>query len=201
MSDQSQTGVATTKPQLPTLQDLTLDPKLAFKQDQLNTLLNQPVPAKWVKQHPTVKKKDEQGNSVPATYLPIDKVEFFLTRIFQEWKVEILREGSMFNSVYVTVRLHYKSPITGEWLFHDGVGAVGVQTDAGKSASDLGAIKQAAIMMALPAAKSYAIKDAAEQLGILFGKDLNRKDTVGFAGAYSDDESIKAAAQAIKNAR
>jgi hypothetical protein len=69
---------------------------------------------------------------------------------------------------------------------------VGVQTDAGKSAADLGAIKQDAVMKALPAAESYAIKDAAEKLGILFGKNLNRKDTIGFAGAYSKDEKAPA---------
>jgi len=42
-------------------------------------------------------------------------------------------------------------------------------------------------MKALPAAESYAIKDAAEKLGIFFGKNLNRKDTVGFSGAYSKE--------------
>jgi len=33
-------------------------------------------------------------------------------------------------------------------------------------------------MKALPAAESYAIKDAAEKLGQIFGSNLNRKDTV-----------------------
>jgi hypothetical protein len=41
-------------------------------------------------------------------------------------------------------------------------------------------------MKSLPAAESYAIKDAAEKLGILFGKNLNRKDTIAFSGAYSE---------------
>jgi hypothetical protein len=36
-------------------------------------------------------------------------------------------------------------------------------------------------MMALPIAESYAIKDASEKIGKLFGRDLNRKDTMGFA--------------------
>jgi len=40
-------------------------------------------------------------------------------------------------------------------------------------------------MMALPSAESFAIKDAAQKLGKLFGKDLNRRETVAFAGAYS----------------
>jgi len=92
----------------------------------------------------------------------------------------------LFNSVYVAVRLHYRNPLTGEWLSHDGLGAVGVQTDAGAKASDLTAIKQDAIMKALPAAESYAVKDAAEKIGAIFGKDLNRRDVAVFnKGSYS----------------
>lgn len=166
------------KKNLPTLADLHHDVEAAFKQDQLNLLLNQPVPEKWVKDHPFAKN---------VKYIPIEKIEFLLTRIFQEWRVEVVAEGVMFQSVYVKVRLHYKNPLTGEWSFHDGLGAVGVQTDAGKSASDLAAIKQDAIMKALPAAESYAIKDAAEKLGELFGKNLNRKDTAVFSGAYMNE--------------
>jgi len=174
---------ANSEKQLPTLKDLHHDESVAFKNDQLNLLLNQPTPEKWIKDHPFAKN---------VKYIPIDKVEFLLTRIFQEWKVEIISYSALFNSVSCHIRLHYKNPISAEWSYHDGVGAVGVQTDAGKSAADLGAIKQDAVMKALPAAESYAIKDAAEKLGILFGKNLNRKDTIGFAGAYSKDEKAPA---------
>lgn len=162
---------------LPKIQDLHHDLQEAFKTDQLNLLLNQPPKKEWVKDHPFAKN---------VRYIPIDKIEFLLTKIFGEWKAEVLSEGQMFNSVYVKVRLHYKNPLNGEWSFHDGLGAVGVQTDKGASASDLSAIKQDAIMKALPAAESYAIKDAAEKLGTLFGKDLNRKDTLGFSVTYQE---------------
>jgi len=162
---------------LPKIQDLHHDLAEAFKTDQLNLLLNQQPKKEWVKEHPFAKN---------VRYIPIDKVEFLLTKIFGEWRAEILAEGQMFNSVYVKVRLHYKNPIDGVWSFHDGLGAVGVQTDKGASASDLAAIKQDAIMKALPAAESYAIKDAAEKLGTLFGKDLNRKDTLGFEASYKE---------------
>lgn len=162
---------------LPKIQDLHNDLQEAFKTDQLNLLLNQPPKKEWVKDHPFAKN---------VKYLPIDKVEFMLTKIFGEWRVEILSEGQMFNSVYVKVRLHYKRPTDGEWSFHDGLGAVGVQTDKGASASDLSAIKQDAIMKALPAAESYAIKDAAEKLGVLFGKDLNRKETMAYEASFTE---------------
>lgn len=167
---------------LPTLNELHHDTDVAFKNDQLNTLLNQQPLEKWIKQHPFAKN---------VRYLPIDKVEFMLTRIFQQWKVEVINVSQLFNSISVQVRLHYLNPVNGEWSYHDGVGAVGIQTDKGAAASDLSAIKQDAVMKALPAAKSYAIKDAAEHLGTLFGRDLNRKDTMPFMGAYSENKLNK----------
>lgn len=165
------------KKQLPKLADLHHDVQTAFKNDELNLLLNQPPSDKWVKKHPMT--------GMP--YLPIDKIEFLLTYIFQEWYIEVKEVQALFQSIAVTVALFYKNPITGAWCKTEGVGASPVQTDAGKNASDLGAIKNAAVQMALPSAKSYAIKDAAEHLGILFGRDLNRKDTIQFAGAYGND--------------
>ena len=160
---------------LPTLQELNCDLESAFKHDQLNLLLNQQPKKEWVKEHPFAKN---------VKYIPIERVEFMLTKIFQQWKVEVLAEWQMFNSVYVRVRLHYLNPVNGQWQFHDGLGAVGVQTDKGASASDLSAIKQDAIMKALPAAESYAVKDAAEKLGTLFGKNLNRKDVIEYTMTY-----------------
>jgi hypothetical protein len=168
---------------LPTLADLHHDVQTAFKHDQLNALLNQPPHQTWIKEFPK-----EMGIKGGGHYLPIDKIEFMLTRIFQQWRVEILDQGTAFQSCYVTVRLHYRNPTTGEWSYHDGIGAAPVQTDAGKSAADLAAIKTRAVQIAFPIAKSGAIKDAAEHLGALFGRDLNRKDVVMFAGAYGEPE-------------
>lgn len=179
------------KKNLPTLAELHHSPAEAFKTDQLNLLLNQPPHASWIKGHPMVKVKNAQNQSVPLQYMPIDKVEYLLTRIFQEWRVEVLQAIPMFQSIAVTIRLHYKNPVTGEWSFHDGVGAKSVQVNAGGAASDLAQIKDAAVMMALPSAKSYAIKDAAEHLGTLFGKDLNRKDTVSFRATYEAPEELE----------
>lgn len=161
---------------LPKLEDLHHDLQVAFKNDQLNLLLNQEPPKQWVKDHPFAK---------GVQYIPIEKVEFMLTKIFQQWRVEVITYNQLFNSVACHVRLHYLNPLSGEWQYHDGLGAVGIQTDKGAAASDLTAIKQDAVMKALPAAESYAIKDAAEKLGSLFGKNLNRKETIAFTPAYS----------------
>ena len=72
---------------LPTLADLTSDVEAYAKQDKLNYLLNQPVPEKWIKKHPIIKREilDEKGlkRRVPYEYIPIDKEEFLLRRIFK----------------------------------------------------------------------------------------------------------------------
>lgn len=161
----------------PTLAQLHGDPEKAFESDKFLALVNQPPHDKWVKIHPMYKNK----------YIPIDKVEYLLKRIFQHYKIEVLREGIMLNAAYVVVRVHYLHPQKLEWMFHDGVGAKGFQLDSGAAPSDLTSIKAEAVMMALPIAKSTAIKDACDHLGKLFGGDLNRKDTLRFKGGYITD--------------
>lgn len=147
------------------------------KTDEFLQIVNQDPPEKHLHNHPLAS---------GVKYIPIAVVETMLTKLFQTWSVEILREGQILNSVYVTIRLHYKHPITKEMLHQDGVGAVQIQVDKGKDASDLKAIKPNAIMLGLPAAKSFAIKDAAEHIGKVFGRDMNRKENLAFNPSYSE---------------
>lgn len=172
----------TSNHQQPTVAQLHDKDEVAFKHNSLLQLLNQPVHEKWVKTHDAISVK-VNGQFQKLRYLPIDKVRFLLTRIFGLfWYDEIIRYSSEFNSCTVHVRLHYCIPETDVWLFKDGIGAVGVQTDKGSSASDLGAIKSNAVMLAMPAASSYALSNAAEKLGSLFGAHLNKSDAIAFAG-------------------
>lgn len=156
---------------LPTLAELTGDIELAYKNDALNALLNAQPPKAWVKEHPYIK---------GYKYLPIDKIELLLRKIFKEYRIEITGQGTAFNGVWVTVRVHFKSPLTGQWSFHDGIGAAQLQTAKGTSPADLANINNGALSMAFPIAKTVAIKDAADMFGNLFGANLNRKDIVEF---------------------
>jgi hypothetical protein len=131
----------------------------------------------WIKKHPTATKV-VNGVKVPIEYLPIERVEYLLTRIFVQWWFRIVKVQLIANSIVVNGTLHYQNQITGEWEKQDGVGAAPIQTDSGAKASDFSAVKSNAVMLAAPAAKSYAIKDAAECIGKLFGKDLNRADQI-----------------------
>lgn len=176
-------SLTTIKNDLPVLKDLVKDVGVYEEQDKLNFLLNQPVPKEWISKHPFIKKTvfDDQGikRSVPYEYLAIDKVEYLLRKIFKQYKIEITNQGQSFNGVFVTVRVHYINLITGDWDFHDGIGASQLQTKSGSSAADLININNGAISMAYPLAKTLAIKDACDMFGKLFGADLNRRDTLG----------------------
>jgi hypothetical protein len=159
---------------LPTIAELYDETGLETAKDveKLNLILNQPPPDKWVKTHPTI---------ANYRYLPIDKIEYLLRRIFKVYRIEITGQGTAFNGVWVTVRVHYQNPITQQMESHDGIGAEQLQTKKGASAADLANINHGAISMAFPKAKTAAVKDACDHFGKLFGCDLNRRDTLNFA--------------------
>lgn len=148
------------------------------KHDEFVSLMNQPPAPEWIKEHPYIK-----GHK----YLPIERVEFLLKSIFKNYRVEITGQGTAFNGVWVTIRLHYVHPVTGDWQFHDGIGSVQLQTAKGTSPADLSNINNGALSMAFPLAKTLAVKDAADMFGKLFGADLNRKDII----TYQQDLTIR----------
>lgn len=147
------------------------------KRDDFKKALNVNPPKTWVK-------TNKYANN--SEYIPIDKVEALLDCIFQEWQVEIKEVKQLAQSICAIVRLHYKDPINNEWRYHDGVGATPIKTEKDADASDMSKIISSAIATGAPSAVSYAIKDAADHLGNLFGKNLNRKDTIdGSMSIYS----------------
>lgn len=143
---------------------------LMMPRDTAIKFLNVNPPDPWIKTHPYIK---------GYRYLPIDKVEFLLRVIFKEYEIEIIDYKMILNAVTVHVRVKYKDLTTGEWRHHDGVGALEPQTKGGTGALrlDIENINPGAIAMALPIAKSVAVKDACDHLGNVFGANLNRKDT------------------------
>lgn len=156
---------------IPSLTELYADKEAMVKRNDLNIILNAEPKAEWVKVHPMTKQK----------YLPIERVEYLLTVIFGSWNVEVKEVKLIANSVVVIVRLYVKNPLTGDMEYQDGVGAMPIQIkkDSG-GATDFANMNSNAIQLGAPAAESYAIKDAAEKLGKIFGKDINRKDSVDY---------------------
>lgn len=168
-----ETGLTTQQTKQIVIQELYRNPELQLEQDQLITFLNQDPPGEWVKKHPYIK---------DHLYLPIEKVEFMLKRFFKKYNIEVKDYKQLLNSVTCFVRVHYQDPISGEMLWHDGVGACELQTakDTGNLQLDASNINKGAVPMALGIAKSIAIKDACDHIGNIFGANLNRKDTMEF---------------------
>lgn len=156
---------------LPALKDLYSGKVALAKENDLNILLNQEPKKEWIKAHPIAS---------GVSYIPIEVIEYLMTSIFIQWHVEVKEVKVIANSVLVIIKLHYRNPIDGEMRFQDGIGAAPMQTAKDAPATDWSQIKSDAVMKAAPAAESYAIKDAAEKLGKLFGKDMNRKDAFGY---------------------
>jgi hypothetical protein len=168
---------------LPTLQELLIEDENSLKQNALTVLLNQDPPAKWLVQHPMIR---------DYRYIPIEKIEYLLTRIFGNWNVEIRGTQIVANSVVVTVRLHVNNPISGEAMWQDGIGAAPIQTDKGAGATDWNAVKTDGVQKAAPAAETYAVKDAAEKFGKIFGRDVSRKGSMNYTdllkkSAFNDE--------------
>lgn len=159
---------------LPALEDIYRDVERVNELQGIMMLLNSNPKQEWVRNHPTIKMKDAAGKFVPAKYIPINIVEGLLNWLFPTWSVEVLDYKLIANSVSVHVRLHVEMP-NGDTRFYDGIGAAPLQTDQGAGAIEFDKIKSAAVQMALPSAKSYAIKDAADHIGRIFGRDLNRE--------------------------
>jgi hypothetical protein len=168
---------------LPTLQELLIENEDSLKQNALTVLLNQDPPAKWLVHHPMIR---------DYRYIPIEKIEYLLTRIFGNFNVEIRSTQIVANSVVVTVRLHVINPINGQAMWQDGIGAAPIQTDKGAGATDWNAVKTDGVQKAAPAAETYAVKDAAEKFGKIFGRDVSRRGSMNYTdllkkSAFNDE--------------
>lgn len=165
------------------MDELVTKTETDLKLDKLTVLLNQEPPKAWIQEHPIVKIKKIIGgieHSIPLPFLPIDKIEYLFARIYGGYSCRINDVKVIANSVCVTVTILVTNPITGLTESHDGIGAAPIQTDQGKGAMDWNYAKSSGVQIAAPAAETYAIKDAAEKFGKLFGKDLSRKDTLSY---------------------
>lgn len=172
------------------------------KQSEVNKFLNKHPKAEWIKKHPYAKDVD---------YLPVGKVEMLLDIIFGHWNFEVIDYKILANSVSVHIRLTVINPLTKITIVRDGLGAVPLELEAttyekdgggnikkdqstgepiikkqgAKNAIDFEYLNRMAVMKNLPAAKSFALKDAADTLGNLFGRNLNRKEKEEFIDMYN----------------
>jgi hypothetical protein len=169
------TTATITKPKN-TIQNVVLNSDEAAKIAEFQNAINQQPRSEWIKEHPFIKN---------YKYLPIERVEFLLRSIFQQWEWKVNDFKVIANAICVHGTLRVKHPVNGEWLSYDGLGAVDIQLSKGSVPTDFNNIVSGAIQKNLPSAETYALKDAAEKLGEIFGASLNRKDEISFKSPYT----------------
>jgi len=148
------------------LEDFKVDNFSAVK--KLNDYLNREPKKEWVQ----VNKFSDN-----AKYLPIRIVENLLRSFFGVYQVEIVGQPLIIgNSVVVSVHLKVYHPILKEWLTYAGVGAVPIELEKGASPLQFEQIKAKALHKNIPAAKSFAVSNAAKSIGRIFGSDLNNDE-------------------------
>lgn len=94
--------------------------------------------------------------------LPIEKVEFLLSRFFKNVCFEVIQWSEGAKLAEMTVRVNYIDR-DGNKMFQDGVASCVIKGNG---------------MSIAPALKSMAIKDCCHSIGRIFGKDLNRPNTI-----------------------
>lgn len=170
----------------PKIQDLIADKDMAFAQDDLNIILNTPVPAQWIKTHPYVTIKIN-GQNQQLPYIPVKRVKYLLKRIYGKYEWEVKECKQVLNAMVVVGRLTITNPVTGEKESQDGIGAAAIQMDKGATQGDLSAIKANAIQIGAPAAESYALKNAAEKFGDIFGGNIYDVDGTAYSPVFGED--------------
>ena len=156
------------------LKDLHAKPELAALHGEFLNKLNAAPNPNWIKTNQGVK------------YIPIERIEHLLRTIYQRWEWQVMDYKVIANSICVHGRLRVQEPTTLEWIEMDGLGAVPIQVKSGSNPTAFDAIIPNAVQKNLPAAESFALKDAAEKLGKVFGGDLNRKDEIAFRSVYAE---------------
>jgi hypothetical protein len=121
-------------------------------------------------------------------YIPIGHIENQLDEIYSGlWqtsgKIEV-----MMNSIVATVTLKVFHPVAKVWIPRVGVGAVRLQLNANSPAMDASNMKGDAFEKGVGVAKSVALRNAAASLGVVFGRNLNRKDLDTFEFDYLSEQ-------------
>lgn len=124
-----------------------------------------------------------------SQYIPIGIIEKTLDEVFTGlWSTRNVKIYHMLNSVVCELELQVMMPHNGVVISRIGVGAVPIQLKKGEKEITPDTINPMALQMNIPSAKSYALSNAAQSLGELFGRNLNRRDIDIEGMKYIDDQ-------------
>jgi hypothetical protein len=117
--------------------------------------------------------KTPDGN---ASTILISHIEMLLDEyFFGLWETENFKWAVIANEIVGSIDLCFYHPVTGLRMRRTGAAAIVVMVNKGTNPLDVANKKANALDMGFPKLKSECLKNAANSLGKLFGRDLNRK--------------------------
>lgn len=174
--------------------------------EQFTKILNTDPPASSLKKTP-----DGRADTMPISFVEAKLDEVYL----RQWGAEDIHVQQLANEVLIWLTLWVIDPQTKERITRPGFAAVQITVDkvpedlagSGRNAwaLDMANKKPNAMYLAFPKGKSLAIKNAAQSLGIIFGRNLNRKheDEPGdfYANIANDTATLTNAKKEIQACR
>lgn len=161
-------------------------------QDFMNRLNKEP--------DPTELDKTPDGK---ARTLPISFIEMTLDEIFLgQWETTEPVYQQVFNEVIGSLILTVWHPVTNRPIRRAGFASVVITQDKDASIADFSNTKKKnALDLSFPKLKSECVKNAAQSLGKIFGRDLNRNKTDKFTPVYKTltDVGFKALLDRVEN--
>lgn len=124
------------------------------------------------------KTPDQKANSIPISFIEMTLDEYF----FGLWDTENFKWAVIANEVVGSIDLTVLNPVTGSKIKRAGAAAIQIMVDKGANAMDITKKKSNALDMGFPKLKAECVKNAAQSLGKLFGRDINRKKADQFNG-------------------
>ncbi len=127
---------------------------------------------------------DKKAKTIYISHIEMTLDEYF----FGLWSTENFKWNVISNEIVGSLELVMTHPVTGQVFRRVGAAAVTIMVDAvpqeikdnpklrNEWALDVSNKKPSALDMGFPKLKAECVKNAANSLGKLFGRDLNRKD-------------------------
>lgn len=137
-----------------------------------------------------IKTNPYAGNSL---YIPIAVIEQRLDEMYAGlWSIDGLTVEVIANSVVCILTLKVVHPVAKMMIRRSGIGAIPIQLNKGEKEMSFSTIKSDAIRKNAPAAKAQALRNAAQSLGAIFGRNLNRDDVADYNPISEQVEGIDA---------
>lgn len=139
-----------------------------------------------------------------SRYLPISVVETTLDELFFGlWQVKDFTWNVVANEIVGALSLGVFHPIAKTWIWRTGAGAVLIKQKSESKGgtgdiTDPGQKIKNALVTGFPHLKAQCLKNAAQSLGPLFGRDLNRDYWEGFTPFSEEVELTDHAAELLK---